>query len=493
MLEKVLACPNLPTLPAVAVDLLKLTRDPEVDLADIGRLVEKDVALSGKILRTVNSSYYGLSQPCPTINRALAYLGLNTVKSLVLGFSLVDLSRQCKDGFDLINYWRRGLFSAAAARRIAQVTDSCDPDETFLAALMQDIGMLAMHTALGKQYQQVVAQAGGDHAQLPRHETVCLGFSHPEAGARLGERWRLPKNLVNPIRLHHRSAAAAGDPMVATVVLGFQISNLVTSSQPQSALQIVDRIAKNVFDLNAGERRALIFSTLEDARELCGLLEVEVGEFPDAAAILAEADDALIKHQFDVRREAEQLRQTRDALARQALTDDLTGIGNRKKFDSELGARFDQAKTWKGCLGLIIADADKFKMLNDTFGHQAGDEVLREIARRLAQTTGNEGIVCRYGGEEFAVILPGATRTDAARIAERLRKAIEGQPFRLTDAAAESVPVTASFGVAALEPAVSMTLPRRQLLIQLADNSLYAAKRAGRNCVRVFNPKVTAA
>ena len=100
--------------------------------------------------------------------------------------------------------------------------------------------------------------------------------------------------------------------------------------------------------------------------------------------------------------------------------------------------------------------------------------------------------MCRYGGEEFAIILPGASRLDAARTAERLRKAIEGEPFRLTDAA-ESVPVTASFGVAALEPAVSMALPRRQLLIQLADNSLYAAKQAGRNCVRVFNPKATAA
>ena len=185
MLEKVLACPNLPTLPTVAVDLLKLTGDPEVDLADISQLVEKDVALSGKILRTVNSSYYGLSQPCPTINRALAYLGLNTVKSLVLGFSLVDLSQQCKDGFDLIHYWRRGLFSAAAARRIAQVTDSCDPDETFLAALMQDIGMLAMHTALGKQYQQVVVQPDRIHEILGK--TPALAETRPGLGVREAE------------------------------------------------------------------------------------------------------------------------------------------------------------------------------------------------------------------------------------------------------------------------------------------------------------------
>ena len=144
-LDKVLASPKLPTLPAVATKMLQLTSNPDVELDDIADLVQYDQALSAKILKTVNSSYYSLRQPCTNIKRALTYLGLNTVKSLVLGFSLVDLTRHNDDGFDLMDYWRRCVYSAAAARRIAMVTGTCDADEAYIAALMQDIGMLAMH------------------------------------------------------------------------------------------------------------------------------------------------------------------------------------------------------------------------------------------------------------------------------------------------------------------------------------------------------------
>ncbi len=114
MLEKILSSPDLPSLPKVAMELLELTRDPDVELMEIARLVQYDPALSSKILRTVNSSYYGLAEPAPTIKRALTYLGMNTLKSLVLGFSLIDVTKQSQNGFDLIDYWRRGLFSAAA-------------------------------------------------------------------------------------------------------------------------------------------------------------------------------------------------------------------------------------------------------------------------------------------------------------------------------------------------------------------------------------------
>src|SRR5262245_6791812 len=115
-LEQVLSCPNLPSLPTVAVEVLALTAKSNADLNEISRVVQNDQALSAKILRTVNSSFYGLSKPCPTITRALTYMGLSTVKSLVLGFSLVDWTRQGEGGFDMIDYWRRSAYGAAAAR-----------------------------------------------------------------------------------------------------------------------------------------------------------------------------------------------------------------------------------------------------------------------------------------------------------------------------------------------------------------------------------------
>ena len=189
-LDKVLSSPKLPTLPAVAVKLLQLTSDPDVEVGDIAELVQYDQALSAKILKTINSSYYSLQQPCPSIKRALAYLGLSTVKSLVLGFSLVDMTRH-NNGFDLMDYWRRCVYSAAAARRIAMVTGTCDPNEAFIAALMQDIGMLAMHSVLGDEYNQLLEETHGNHMMVPHCEHSSLGFDHAEVGAELGERWNL--------------------------------------------------------------------------------------------------------------------------------------------------------------------------------------------------------------------------------------------------------------------------------------------------------------
>jgi two-component system cell cycle response regulator len=176
------------------------------------------------------------------------------------------------------------------------------------------------------------------------------------------------------------------------------------------------------------------------------------------------------------------------------MTDALTQVGNRKQFGSQLATHFEQALSFNGCLAVVMVDADKFKNLNDTHGHQVGDAVLIEIARRLTETAGDAGIVCRYGGEEFAVILPGANRKDAAMMAETLRLAIASAPVDVSQlqVKADSVPVTASMGVSVFEPAVAQRINTTQLLVQAADKALYAAKHAGRNCVRVFHLKVTA-
>ncbi|MHC4414229.1 MAG: sensor domain-containing diguanylate cyclase [Planctomycetota bacterium] len=372
----------------------------------------------------------------------------------------------------------------------AVATRACDPEEAFLAALMQDIGMLALQTALGPRYDDLLAQTNGNHFLLPQSENTSLRFTHAEVGARLGERWHLPDQLVEPIR-HHHGTDNGRKGTVGTVVLSLQVSSLVTAPDRSAALDVADSISQSALDLSLADERSLLAKTCEDARELSALLEVKVGEHPDVAALLAEADDALIKHQVDVQREGEHLRQSRRELAKEALTDGLTGIGNRKHFDQELTVRFEQAMADRGRLGLILVDVDRFKLLNDTHGHPAGDRALTELAGRLREGVQDAGLVCRYGGEEFAIIMPSASRVEAAMTAERLRKEIAQQQFDLGGVApsGRSVRITVSFGVAALEPAVAHLLHHPDVIVNLADSSLYAAKKAGRNCVRVFSPK----
>jgi diguanylate cyclase (GGDEF)-like protein len=487
-LDQVLACPSLPSLPAVAAQILELTRQPDSTLKEIASVVENDPALAAKILRTVNSSYYRLSSPCPTVARAVPYLGLTTVKSLVLGFSLINVGRAATGRSGLAQYWRHCLYSAAASRLLARRSRACDPDEAFSAALMQDVGMLALHVAMGPAYADLVARTFGDHRRLADVEREVLGFDHTAVGGRLAERWGLPPQLVTAIRRHHDLAANDFPALVHVVALGGDIGTIISLPNPGQGLLAVQARAKEWLGLDADAISSLMGQIGDNAQELSALFEVSAGEPLDVNWLLAQAEEASVIHQLSIAREAQTLRQTNQELTRLAVTDGLTNVANRKRFDEELASRFDQARAFKGALGMVMVDADRFKQLNDGHGHQVGDAVLIELAARLKKTVRGVDLVCRYGGEEFGVILPGASLKDAASIAERLRVAVASAPIRLPAEFGElkELSVTVSLGAAVYETGSSSVITSPSLLLKAADKALYAAKQAGRNCVRVL-------
>jgi len=163
-------------------------------------------------------------------------------------------------------------------------------------------------------------------------------------------------------------------------------------------------------------------------------------------------------------------------VARQASTDGLTELANRREFEESLANEISRAERFGGSLALILADLDNFKQVNDRFGHQAGDEVLKAFADILRETVRDIDVAARYGGEEFAVLLPQTDVDGAERLAERLRGAVETSP--LAEAQGRPVVVTSSFGVAAFPEAGTPAS-----LFGAADEALYRAKRAGKNCV----------
>jgi two-component system, cell cycle response regulator len=171
-----------------------------------------------------------------------------------------------------------------------------------------------------------------------------------------------------------------------------------------------------------------------------------------------------------------QLKALNQKLQSLAVTDGLTGLHNHRAFQDYLEEQFQTAMRNKQPLALILMDVDHFKQYNDTYGHQAGDEVLRQVAQIL-QTNVREGdFVARYGGEEFVVVLPRTDSESAVAVAERLRRAVESAEWQLR-------PVTGSFGVASIRP----DMETRQELIEAADQALYQAKKNGRNRVEVWN------
>src|SRR5271170_887139 len=143
LVNRIRQCSNLPSLPAIAIQVLELAQKADVDIAEIARTISKDPALSTKILRTVNSSFYARSQHVSTISHALVILGLQSVKTLVLGFSLVTNLTRGK-GFEHLSYWRRSIYSATAARIVSAKANVVQQEEAFLIALLMDIGVLVL-------------------------------------------------------------------------------------------------------------------------------------------------------------------------------------------------------------------------------------------------------------------------------------------------------------------------------------------------------------
>ncbi len=492
LLERVLACPNLPTLPGVAMKVLELTRDPQVSLHKIAQTVQADPALSVRVLKTVNSSYYGLTIPCPSITRAMGMLGLNTVKAIVLGFSLVESTRAAgiDDGFDMTAYWRRAVYSAAAARAIAMAARSCDPEEAFIAALLQDIGLLACSAAVRAEYREVLKQSTPDHDDLAAIEHKVLGFDHQVVGRQLGEKWRLPPQIAECIAHHHapEKSHPSYEGLVRCVHLGGLVAGALTLADARPKLGALIVRARDWFSLDAAATRALVPQSAAGAAELSKLLEIATGAAPDLTAIMSDAHEQMSAVSEVVQAEAHQLRRNNDELARQTMTDGLTGAFNRVHFDRTLRTAFADAKSAQTSLAVVFIDADRFKSVNDTHGHQAGDAVLMELADRLKSVTPPHATLCRYGGEEFAIIAPGVKLADAAALAESCRECVGREPFNLAAREVDlTISITISVGVAAMEPACAAVVAAPEQITHAADQALYAAKAGGRNCVRTLD------
>ncbi len=488
LLERVLRSPRLPSLPAIALEVIDLVQQKDVNIRQIAATISNDPALATKILRTVNSSFYAQTQPISTITHALVILGLNSVKTLALGFSLVsNLNKQAGSGdFDHVALWKRSLFTAVAARSLGKEFGMLQQEEAFLGGLLQDLGVLAMSQALGEAYTNIVAEVGPDHRHLSALERQRLQTDHPEIGAALAEHWKLPPVLVAPIRYHEDCTACPEElaPMVQCVVLGNLVADIFIN-ETGKALEDYYRLAGEWFECGNDRAQSLLAAIHKNTVEMHRLFDVPTGPLGEAEDILARANEALQNLSLQAAQKSTELEETNRRLAEEAFTDSLTGAANRRRFNEGIVELFEQTRKTRRPVALLFLDTDHFKKFNDTYGHQTGDRVLVELAAMLREHSPQGALVARYGGEEFAVVVPGTDRIAAARLAEKIRQAVATTP--IVDDDGNLLGITVSIGVASYDGTV---FERVEHFIKAADQGVYAAKAAGRNCVRVFAPRV---
>ena len=214
----------------------------------------------------------------------------------------------------------------------------------------------------------------------------------------------------------------------------------------------------------------------DDARLLRGL-DIGVNDYlvrpVDPSEMLAR-----VRTQIRRKRYSDHLRTRLEQRVEQALIDPLTGLHNRRYLESHMRGQIEDALKREKPFSILLLDIDFFKSVNDTYGHDAGDAVLREFALRLRRGVRGIDLSARPGGEEFIVVMPDTSAQQAYHVAERLRRAIEADPFRISRGA-KAIKVTASVGIATLESPNDTV----ESMFKRADEALYTAKRGGRNRV----------
>ena len=228
----------------------------------------------------------------------------------------------------------------------------------------------------------------------------------------------------------------------------------------------------------------LIMGRQSDTPRLIKGLELGINDYLlkpiDATELLAR-----VRTQIRRRRFQQRLHANHEASLAMALTDGLTGLFNRHYFTSHFDGLFKHAQDQGRPIAVVILDVDHFKAVNDTYGHGAGDEVLKELARRISSGVRNFDLVARLGGEEFVIVMPETRLNEAERACDRIRQQIARTPFPITTPKLD-LPVTVSIGVAASEGGSDTPAE----MLRRADEALYEAKRSGRNrvCVQSAPP-----
>lgn len=477
---------DFPSPSRVATDIISLARDPDIEMAKVAQAVSRDPAITAKILRIANSAFYAQRRPSQNLRQALVIIGLNAALTLALSFSLVSSFRALRpNGIDYPRFWRRSLLGATAARAFSELAKVGQAEDIFLAGLLQDISVLAIDRASRDFYAKL--PAGALHSDWMAYEVQQLGKDHAWYSALLLKSWNLPTRIWQAVEHSHTpqvlSASTEEGNYARCVALGSDLAEAVLCREDSTKVGALAQRAHSLLGMSHELFNEVVARILKLIPETEELYETSIMQADDAENLLAEARELLAVRNLHALQEVSALQATTSVLLTRTeeaedsgRRDALTGALNRAWLDRMLDREFTQAVVFGRDLSVAHVDLDHFKNVNERFGTQVGDEVLRNCARLLQSCVRGSDLVARFSGEEFMVVLPGADREIAKQVAQRMLAALSGFDH---GEAAQDLRITASIGVATYTP--KNRFPSTLALLEAADHALYAAKLCGRN------------
>jgi diguanylate cyclase (GGDEF)-like protein len=488
---------RLPSLPAVALEVLRVCQDPEASVDELVRVLGRDPALAAKLLQTANSSFYNRGHEVTSLHRAAMMLGLRALKVLALGFTLVHElpQREAAAGLDLKVFWHRCAVNAVIARTLALTVGSRWCEEAFLAGLVAPIGKLALAQGMPDRYAEAVH--AGDGWPPETTERDHIGFTSSELAEALLRSWGVPELIVVAASYSERLDAlervtADHRELAELVGLALEASAMFFSDDRGTRLAAFGEKAERLYGLRRNDIDALVETLSAEIGDTAEVLALDLPPGFSYEALIDEARMQIASMSLEAvmsleqtTREADELARENAALAARAMTDPLTELPNRAALDDFVTRHVQQRMRGPlpDALGILMIDVDRFKAVNDTYGHQLGDDLLRAVAGAMLGVTRANELLARYGGEEFCLVMPQTT-VEGLRIAgERLREAVAARSMALGDGDAGTIRATVSVGGCCLERIDSED--SWEQLVELADQALYRAKAAGRNRVEI--------
>ena len=409
-------------------------------------------------------------------------LGLNAVKNLTL--SLILKTRFIKKGpgrSTLAALWKDALVGAVAAKLLAEQAGIRNPEDAFCSGLLADIGSLLLASEFPDQYAKVLAAVEAGQLSCHEAEQGVFGFDHMDMGALLVKSWGLPESFYTPIQFHHRvaslpenSSSAVQDFTRILHLSSLYIDLFHRTDMKDTLANITDCITSYDF---AGtlDAAAVGKELIQQAKEVSPIFDIQFSDEKDLERLLENARQELVNVSMRMVGEVMETQNELQSMRQQANMDAMTQLHNYKAFCETLKREIHRSNRYHHPLSIVLADLDRFKQVNDNFGHLAGDQVLKVVAQNLKAGLRESDFVARYGGEEFAIILPETQIDDALEVVERLRKGIRAL---IIQHQGQTIRVTMSFGVAALEQVPTLSIEQ---LLDLADKALYVSKRQGRD------------
>lgn len=495
LIEKLIAGSNLPSLPSVAVKIINASKDPDIGLADVAAIISSDPAISSKILKIANSPLYSQRRAINNLREALTLLGFNVALMTALSFSLIQsLKSSTNKQFNQESYWKRSILSAEIARMLGVQLGLLKLEDLFLAALLQDIGILVLGNLRNSPYQQY-DEKFLKHAERVNLELDLLNVDHSQVGAWLLNSWKFPDKLVNAVKNSHSLISNVNESVeeknLFECCLNFSgnLADIWLEDNPDELLRATQDAAELFLNMDKTEFNNLMANINRELPVIANLFEINLADEIDHGQLLDEARELLldrsihfIKQSEEDRRHIESITEQVKDIEKESQQDHLTKIYNRKYIDRILAEEYESANINHWPLSLAFIDLDEFKIINDTYGHLAGDKMLVAIAEFFANNIRETDTLARYGGDEFILLLPGATSHIAQGMLTRLMELLKEKLEVEFDG--DVLNSTVSIGLASHMDTNDFDTLKD--FIRAADKALYKAKEAGRNCLAVY-------